>query len=71
MTWANIWLVIKTLLIITPAVVEMVRDGKVKSGAQQDILNALAAQMDARLKAAQAAGEGELPDEESDPNNRA
>lgn len=67
---AGIWLVIKAVLTILPVIIEMVRDGKIKTAAYDEVLAALEGRLDERIKAAREAGAGELIDEDEDPYNR-
>lgn len=66
-----IWLLIKALIAVTPAILDAIRDGRVRSATQDEILLAIFSKLEKRVEAALRAGEGNLPDEDSDPNNRA
>lgn len=73
MTASLIWLVIKALIAILPAVVSAVRDGRIRATSQQEVLEALVAGMQTRIDAgSRAADEVDLSDEAeaNDPNNR-
>lgn len=67
---ASMWTVFKAMLVLLPMVISMVRDGKVKTGAYDEIVNAMSADWDARVKAAEDAAAKDLPDEQNDENNR-
>lgn len=64
------WLVIKALLSILPAIISAVRDGKIKSAAQDEVLEALMAGLKTKIDAAIKAGTGPLLNEDDDPFNR-
>lgn len=67
---ANLWLVIKALLVILPYLIELVQNGKIKEGAYTEVLAALNGRIDARIQAAVEAGKLEPVDEDTDPANR-
>lgn len=58
---------IKAIVTIIALLVQMYREGQIKGQAQDEIVKGLAE----RALAAKKAEQGELPDEDTDPNNRA
>lgn len=70
MNTSLIWLVIKALFAILPAVVSAVRDGRIRAASQTEVLDALSVALQERFDAARRAADGDT-DELSDPNNRA
>lgn len=66
-----IWLLIKALIAVAPAILDAIRDGRVRSATQDEVLLAIYTKLEKRIEAAARAGEGPLPDEDSDPHNRA
>lgn len=69
-TTATIWTVLKAILVLLPVIISYVRDGKVKTGAYDEVIAAMNADWDARVKAANDAANGDLGNEDNDPNNR-
>lgn len=65
-----IWTVLKALFTLIPFIVEMIREGRIKTGAYDEIERAIGASWNSRVAAAIAAKEGELPDEADDVHNR-
>lgn len=65
------WLLIKVLMALAPLVMQAIREGQIKSASQTEVLIALAKNMNRRIEDAMRAGEGPLPNEDTDPNNRA
>ena len=65
-----IWLVLKALFTMLPAIVEMIREGRIKTGAYDEIEKELGLRWTRRLADAVIAKNGELTDEDDDPNNR-
>lgn len=59
------WLVLKAIFTLLPAIIQAVKNGQIKTAAQNEVLVAL----QNRIKVAKEA-EGDLPDEADDPNNR-
>lgn len=65
------WLVIlKAVLTLLPLIMEMVRDGRIKQGAKDEVLRELTAAHRARVDAAAAARHGLPLNAQDDPNNR-
>ena len=67
-------LVIKAVLTILPMIVQAVRDGRIKEGAENEVLSALEKEHRARVDAAVAARDdvmsGRVPADPADPNRR-
>jgi len=70
MTAANLLVVIKALFVVWPMLILAAREGRLKTGAYDEVINAIQADWDARIKAAQSVTEKDFPDENDDPNNR-
>lgn len=66
-----IWLILKALFTIIPVILQMIQEGRIREGTMAEFEAGMAANWEKRLAAAKAAGEGELPNEDNDPNNRA
>lgn len=64
-----IWTVIKAVLVILPAIIDMVRNGKVKEATLDEVLKGLEGRLNARIQRAKEA-EKDIPDEADDPYNR-
>ena len=67
MNAAMIWLIVRAVLTVLPAIVEMVRTGQIKNEAQDEMLAKLNKKLDERVKRTQNV---EVPSEDIDPNNR-
>lgn len=65
-----IWLVIKTLFTLIPLILNLIKEGKIKSAAQDEILAALESLIERKVNDALEA-EKNLPDIATDPFNRA
>ena len=68
MNASTIWLIIRAVFTVLPAIIEMVRTGQIKNEAQDELLAKLTQKLDERIKRTQNV---EIPDEDDDPNNRA
>lgn len=66
-----IWTIAKALFTLIPYLVEMYREGRIKTGAYEELEHAISASYSSRISAAILAKNGELIDEDRDPNNRA
>lgn len=67
---STFWLIIKALAVILPAIINAIRDGRIRTAAQDEVLTALTRKIEDRLNAAKAVKQENLPDESLDPNNR-
>jgi hypothetical protein len=65
-----IWLIIRIVLQLLPVLIQGIRDGRIRSAAQDEVLKELLASHEKRLNDAIRAGEGPFLNEEDDPNNR-
>lgn len=67
------WLkVIKAIIVLLPSLVALIREGKIKDAAYDEVLEALASLFDTRIKAADAARQmAKDKDWINDPNDRA
>lgn len=63
-------LIVKLFIGLLPLIIRFVREGKIKSAAQDELLIALYGHLYERIDAAHRAREGVLEDEATDPNNR-
>lgn len=64
------WLLLRILFQLLPQLIQGIRDGRIRSTAQDEVLRELTASHEKRLNDALRAGQGPFPDEEDDPNNR-
>lgn len=67
MSASTLWLIVKALLTVLPAIIEMVRTGQIKNQAQDELLVALNKKLDERIKRTQTV---DIPDEAFDSDNR-
>ena len=67
MNASTIWLIIRAVFTVLPAIIEMVRTGQIKNDAQDELLVKINAKLDERIKRTQNV---EVPDEADDENNR-
>lgn len=65
----SLYLVIKSMLVILPIVIQWVQSGKIKTAAYEELAEAFSARFEARIKRAQDAAK-ETTNEATDPNNR-
>jgi hypothetical protein len=67
---SQIGLLVKLVIAVLPFLIRLVREGQVKSAAQDELLIAIYDRLFDRIDAATRAREGALEDEKTDPNNR-
>lgn len=75
---ANLWLVLKAVLVLIPFIVDLIKENKIKTATEKEVLDAFEAEFKKRFDkriadAAAAADAAKLPDNdtfEGDPNDR-
>ena len=67
------WTVIKAVIVLLPQIITMVREGRIKTAAQDEVLEALASKWDSKIREAEAARQAakDRTDWSADPNDRA
>jgi hypothetical protein len=68
---STLWLVLKALLSIVPLIVRLVRERRIREGAQKEVADAIAEKIGARVDAASDARNAEHDDSVPDPHDRA